>query len=606
MYTIKHDDNNSMRAEPFQRPSNDGGGCEGPSELCECCISTGDAKDTNKFHVVKDTQLKDPLHTDDGDDDDETIKELAIIGAGPHALALLLRLLEPEADLMSDKERHLCADYHHRMRPLSQVRKHIQDLFRGPKAVLKQKKKSSSSKTGTKSSDVPLSCGDNLPAISLDFFRAECTVVDAEGSQGWLASWERNFDALQIKQLRSPISAHCDPYDHRGLELYAEKQKRNDELVPLDFMSKSIERWDFHGPFNAPSTKLFHDFHHQLTEGYGISDVVEDGRVVDVEVIKPSAGCKDPIFVLSIEDSSGIVSTLKTKRLVCALGPAVPHNPSNTAVLQWEATLKSQITARNLSYSDYILQGPQILEWLSKTNVSLKHSRILIVGGGITSGHLALVATAQKASVTFIQRSPLVERQFDVDPSWMGPRRGMLQDEFAALPLEDRSKVIKEARRGGSISPEVVQLLSQTSSGKSRFAMNECTEIHSVDLMPDGSLEATLSDFSCWQGDMIWLATGFANKVENHPILEKLSRSLPIQTVNGLPALNTDLSWGCNSDDEESEEGWKLLARRRCWVMGAMAALELGPDALNLMGARRGAVHVSKAIRSEMAANATD
>ena len=596
-----------MRAEPIQTPSNDGGGCEAPLEPCECCISTGDAKDTRTFQVVKDLKPKDLLHTDDGDDDDENIKELLIIGAGPHALALLLRLLEPEADLMSDKERHLCADYHHRMRPLSQVRNHIQDLFRGPKAVLKRKKKSGSSKRGKKSTDAPWSCGDNPPPLSLDFFRAECTVVDAEGSQGWLASWKRNFDALQIEQLRSPISAHCDPYDHRGLELYAEKQKRNDELVPLDFMSKSTERWDFHGPFNAPSTKLFHDFHHQLTEAYGISDVVEDGRVVDVEMVKPSACCKDPIFVVSIEDSSRIVSTLKTKRLVCALGPTVPHNPSKTAALQWEATLKSQIAARNVSYSDYTLKGPQILEWLSKTNVSLKHSRILIVGGGITSGHLALVARARGAfSVRFIQRSPLLERQFDVDPSWMGPGRGKLQDEFAALPLVDRFKVIREARRGGSISPEAVQLLSQNSSNKSRFAMNECTEIDSVDLMPDGSLEATLSDFSCWQGDMIWLATGFANKVENHPILDKLARSLPIQTVNGLPALNTDLSWGSNSDDKESEEGWKLFARRRCWVMGAMAALELGPDALNLMGARRGAVHVAKAIRSEMAANSID
>jgi hypothetical protein len=39
------------------------------------------------------------------DDDDDDVKELLIIGAGPHALTLLLRLLEPEPDFLTEKER---------------------------------------------------------------------------------------------------------------------------------------------------------------------------------------------------------------------------------------------------------------------------------------------------------------------------------------------------------------------------------------------------------------------------------------------------------------------------------------------------------------------
>jgi hypothetical protein len=418
-----------------------------------------------------------------------------------------------------------------------------------------------------------------------------------------MANWKRNFSALKIEQLRSPISAHCDPYDHRGLEFFAEKLKRNEELVPLKHMNKSIKRWDFHGPFNAPSTKLFEDFHDQLAEGYGIKDMVQGGEVFDVKVLPPSGlGRVEPIFAVSFRNLSGS-TILKTKRLVCALGPAVPQNPTHDNTFPWEAVLKKQISSTGVTYSDYVLRGPQILEWLSKTNTSLKNSRILIVGGGITSGHLVLVAKSRDvSSITFIQRSPLLERQFDLDSSWMGPGRGKLQESFCALSLEERSMLIKKARGGGSISPEVARLLSQKRSGCTRIDMKECVELDKVQMMSDGSLEATLDDGSSWQGDMIWLATGFANTLENHPILCKLAASLPISTMDGLPVLNTDLSWGIG----EGEVAWKSIARKRCWIMGAMAALELGPDALNLMGARRGAVHVAKAIRSDLALGISD
>jgi len=37
-----------------------------------------------------------------------------------------------------------------------------------------------------------------------------------------MQDWHRNFAALAITQLRSPINAHCDPFDFRGLESYAQ------------------------------------------------------------------------------------------------------------------------------------------------------------------------------------------------------------------------------------------------------------------------------------------------------------------------------------------------------------------------------------------------
>ena len=57
------------------------------------------------------------------------IKELVVIGAGPHALTLLLRLLEADADLWSDKERHARANHAKKLRPPADVRRHVQNLL---------------------------------------------------------------------------------------------------------------------------------------------------------------------------------------------------------------------------------------------------------------------------------------------------------------------------------------------------------------------------------------------------------------------------------------------------------------------------------------------
>lgn len=592
---------------------NDGLGCQTPTApLCVCCTPSDSTSKTFTSALERQlgilgTEKDPPVPSND-------IKELIVLGAGPHALALALRLLEPDADLLSDKERHLCADYVQRMRPLSQVRKHIQDLPRGPKAVLKKRvsKKKREGKMENKMATNHTT--DNPPPISLNFFRDHCAVIDANGSKGWMAVWKEKLAALQIEQLRSPISAHCDPYDHRSLEFYAEMKNRNNELVGLDHMPKKNSRWDFHGPYNAPSTSLFNDFHDRLAESYGIKDMVKEGKVVDVQLHAPSAtNEKDPIFHLSVKDVTGAVTILRTRRLVCALGPAVPQNLTEQA-LSWETPLRTRLVELKVRYCDHILRGDQILDWLSKReNVaiqqkvqsSLQNKRILIVGGGVTSAHLALVAASRgDSSVTFIQRSPIKERQFDIDSLWMGPARGKLQEEFQALSPKGRMKMIRNARGGGSIPPEVIKLLNEeatcTEMRKSgqKFTMKDCVEVEDVQLLTDGSLAAFLNDGTCWQGDMIWLATGFVNQIENHAFLHTLSLSLPIQTEAGLPVLNSDLSWGTEDNDSERVP-WKEVARNRCWVMGAMASLELGPDALNLMGARQGAVRVARAIRSD-------
>ena len=583
-----------------ERRKQQGSNCEVPTApICECCSLH--AADT---YYVDNKNSETKLFTGIDQKESNDVQELVIIGAGPHALSLLLRLLEPEPDLLSDKERHLQADYRQRMRPLGQVRRHVRDLLKGPKATLRQ--------------------NDRLdpPFLSPDMIKNKVTVIDASGSK-WMATWDQNFSTLDIPHLRSPIAAHADPYDHRALEFFADHQKRSDELIDLNFVPKKIGRWDFHGPYNVPSTSVFSEFHKKLTEAYGIADIVKNGRVQSIKVRPPLVDSGEPLFDLEIIDRTGRVSTVTTKRVVCAMGPAT--SAKNNEFL-WEETLRQQILSNTYGnpaktssmnefendkiddhFSRYVLHTHDIIPWLVSTakqpELSSPKRRILIVGGGITSGHLALLASNPSkspwcSSVALIQRSQILERQFDIPTQWMGPARGKLQDEFRSLPPEARVKRIKEERRGGSISPEVLkELKKREQSG--HLNMKVEVEIESVEFV-NGALEVFLSDDSVLEVDMIWLATGFAINVSNYPCLHDLQSVLPIETVHGLPVLNPDLSWG--TDDQNTPESWKTQARKRLWIMGALAGLELGPDALNLMGARQGAVRVAQAILADLGA----
>lgn len=65
--------------------------------------------------------------------EEENIHDLLVVGAGPHAL--LLRLLSPEPDFLSEKERHKQAEFKERMRPPRDVNAYLRELSRGPKAI---------------------------------------------------------------------------------------------------------------------------------------------------------------------------------------------------------------------------------------------------------------------------------------------------------------------------------------------------------------------------------------------------------------------------------------------------------------------------------------
>ena len=81
---------------------------------------------------------------------------------------------------------------------------------------------------------------------------------------------------------------------------------------------------------------------------------------------------------------------------------------------------------------------------------------------------------------------------------------------------------------------------------------------------------------------MVVLATGVVTAPSCSPLYRSVEESLGARTVSGLPRVDSRLRW---------------LPGEDLFVLGANAALELGPGCGNLMGAMRGARIVSHELR---------
>jgi len=85
--------------------------------------------------------------------------------------------------------------------------------------------------------------------------------------------------------------------------------------------------------------------------------------------------------------------------------------------------------------------------------LQLHGKQTLIVGGGLTRGHLAVGAIAREAQVLLRTRRYFPEKLFDTEPVWLGPK---YLKGFAAEPdCHSRWETIQQARNGDSMTPEI-------------------------------------------------------------------------------------------------------------------------------------------------------
>ncbi len=227
-------------------------------------------------------------------------------------------------------------------------------------------------------------------------------------------------------------------------------------------------------------------------------------------------------------------------RVVVATNPFRPRLPEGLAAIAGDASWchSDQVDLRRID--------------------ELAGRRVDVVGGGLTAVQLACGAARRGATVRLVARRPLVTRSFDVDAGWLGPRH---LDDYARCCPAERRRLVDEARGGGSVPAHDRAALGAAGVDQ-RVAVAAAAEALGGD------------------ADTVWFATGGRLDAATDPMLAELHRTRPVAVHDGLPEVTASLAWPGTS----------------VHLMGGYAALELGPAARNLWGARLAARRIADAV----------
>ena len=173
---------------------------------------------------------------------------------------------------------------------------------------------------------------------------------------------------------------------------------------------------------------------------------------------------------------------------------------------------------------------------------------------------------------------PVKEKLFDAEPGWLGPK--YLKGFSAETDWQKRWQLIQEARDGGSMTPAVMTQLRRYQHQDELSIFEEC-QVISAEFVSD-RWQLKCDDGMMREYHRIWLATGTKLDVRKQPILKEILHTHPLEIVNGLPVLDEYLRWsGCE-----------------LFIMGGLAALQVGPVARNLSGARMASGRIVSALKS--------
>ena len=569
-----------------------------------------------------------------------THADLVVVGGGPHAVALVTRILT-RGEVLTDANGPLTG---YRKSP-KDVRRH---LFRTP-------------------------VDESL--------KRSIVVIDKSG--GWMLNWQRQYRAFGIEHLRSPESLHPDPYDHSALRVWANQVKlEKDQFVDMKVLSQKRKPTDgngrgrrrgggtslgvghFRGPFTLPTVDVFAEFSsHLIDAAYGLGPLLREGEVTGMTPLAgtlrgrgrdekedvastddrgdsdgDTGGGEVSAFELTVSLPDGGTTRITAGTVVMARGPT-----SRRRIPDWAKPFFHDTTTESTSTASPNHRGPRVSRsscsargpprfaiahaWdiigsnatigltSRKQAASSAHEqavaptdRVLVVGGGLTSAHLVvLLANRGVKDITLIFRGPRKVKNFDLPLPWFGDDRWDKRREFESASWPERLRALKEERDGGSLTPELDAKIRALET-KGVCVVREYTEVRAASWIdhnnadpnphPDergdctvggdgggGHFEICLDDDTGLRVERIWLATGSLSGVEDDPLFERVLAKHPVAVRNGFPELTRTLRWSKNVP---------------LYLMGGLAAMQLGPDAVNLAGGLRGALRISDEVKQRM------
>ncbi|ROW12478.1 hypothetical protein VMCG_00847 [Cytospora schulzeri] len=512
-------------------------------------------------------------------DRDPDVFDILVIGAGPCGLAAAARLREDAPSAIFTDEEH---------RRFHWLRKH------GNRVALKQ----------TRTGRVVSSHGE---AKKVD---CKMAVLDASDDK-WLGRWRRLFSTFGIGHLRSPMLWHVDPRDRDSLLSYGHHQGREGELVEIrGCVGKELskhqrkkrqfsggkrdasidinqrDQWDYY----TPSQSLFCDHCECVARHYDLlGDLVHKEEVTGIQY--------GPLEDISANNSLFTVTTNKTIRhartVILAVGPAngpiLPNIPSLSFPGQ-KLSPANVTTPTSMPQACHSMQIASFPDPVVQSRISQpgRQTNVIVVGGGLTSFQLSDLAIRRGVTkVWHMMRGPLRVKAFDVNLHWMGKYKTLHQAYFHQADTdEERLSIIREARGGGSVTPAFLkQVKPHIKCGHLQLFERTIVTGATFEVREDGGgdwkvqTDPPIPDLP--PIDYIYFATGIQSDFTTLPYLKSMLQDHPINSFGGFPCLNEDLMW---KDDVP------------LFVTGRLAALQLGPAAPNIGGARTGAERIALAV----------
>lgn len=354
----------------------------------------------------------------------------------------------------------------------------------------------------------------------------------------WMQQWQQQFAALEIPHLRSPAVHHPDP-DPYALRRFAES--RPNEFFP---------------PYDLPGTQLFWDFCNDTIKRWQLEDKFVQTAITAIGVIdqKKETTEKKAAFPqgyhrykFCLQHSNGEETI--ARRVVLATGGGTANLPN------WVKQIQTNYPPDRLLHSQDI----------DLRSLNVTGEKILIIGGGLTSGHLAVGAMNQGAKVMLMYRRRLREKLFDADPGWLGPKylKGFFSQDW-----DTRWRLIQEARDGGSLTPAIMLKLNRSQREGKLEVYQECQIVKAS--WQGSHWQVVCDNGTEYQCDRIWLGTGNRLDAFSHPLLRQILANFPTEMIQGLPILDAHLR----------------IPGLPLFLMGGLAVLQVGPVARNLSGAR--------------------
>ncbi|CAK7200064.1 hypothetical protein SEUCBS139899_002752 [Sporothrix eucalyptigena] len=364
----------------------------------------------------------------------------------------------------------------------------------------------------------------------------------------------------------------------------------------------------------TPSRQLFVDHCNSVSDRYGLASGIlkqetlcdlQYGVVPGVSLTDPDGEGDEPLFC---------VTTDRVRRyariVVLAVGPAnaarVPMSIPGLA----EAARK--LAADRGSETDKLLgpygetlypqaghtfhlhkvPDPLLAARVRRRKTEGKETNVLVVGGGLTSAQITdLLVRHGVTRVWHLMRGPnVVVKYFDVDLSWMGKYRVREQARFWSADTDaERLDIVREARGGGSITPQFAKILRKhVAVGSVRLCTGtQVTSLSFIDTENTGDAgglwhvktSPPVDDLPPM--DHIYFATGIDTDVMTLPYLQTMQKQFPIETIGGFPCLTEDLQWAPNVP---------------LFVSGKLAMLRIGPAAPNIGGVKLAAERIGLAV----------